>query len=73
LLEPIEIYQLWVAMGTGITGILISGGLLIKDFFFKPKLKFEFDKTKPAIYKPEAELYNENLQHLGKRKWLNLM
>jgi hypothetical protein len=38
-----------------------------KRFFFKPKLKFEFDKTKqPAIYQPELELYNENNQHLEK-------
>ena len=44
----------------------------LSQFFFKPKLKFEFDNTNPAIYKPELELYNENNQHLGKRKWLKI-
>lgn len=42
------------------------------EFFFKPELKLEFDKTKPAIFKPETELYNEKLEHLGKRKWLKI-
>ena len=50
----------------------INDKRVLFHFFFKPRLKIEFDKNKPAIYKPELEIFNEELEHRGKRRWLKI-
>ena len=50
----------------------VNGKRDLFQFFFKPRLKIEFDKNTPAIYKPELEIFNEKLEHRGKRRWLKI-
>ena len=50
----------------------INGKRDLFQFFFKPKLRLEFDKKQPAKFKPELERFNEKLEHIGKRKWLKI-